>query len=753
MADHIWTYMGRGLLYALTSACALVAGYIVQKSGLDWHDLPYLSVPVFASVYFCMCYVSRFPTRKSRESSEQATRKLLETEAITFFPIVAALLLIISLLIRYIATHSISITLLFAFGLYVAMYAAYGRFLLRHPSSTDIPTVRHRLVWPVILGIGIGFYYGFNFSILSVSSNLKSSAAVLLPPLVVLMLFIASEIAELKMEVFSIFTVVVFLGTVVFVVLARIGTIEVPYGFDSAFSVMLFCVTVSAYLAVFETWYVTSEIARRSPADAISTSDTPMPKALRYSVAALAALMFSVWVMPLLFVFSSYGTFFLIGFLVHATGAFMLWYLCGRGDHLTSLPWGWIKSIAGIVFLLSVVLATILRRQPSSHLIPWIVNSDGMASLLGAVVWMVWRLLLNLKRESRKAHFWQRVLVRRVNFVFLLSLLCWVACGILLTLLSNYKEDSADYFKTELAFDAYAGCILVCLIIAVLDQFRFIPSMMTAISKFVVGILYLSRIVTSALIGLCVFLPSMINGAGTLQSLEYALPFVLAAIGGFALNDFFDAKKDSINKPYRAIPSGKLSPKAVAYIGVGLLLLAVLSSYLVALNWTQLGLYLVAISGVTFYNVLVRYVSLSKTFVTSLISVLPICFSIITFPYPATFALLPLAASFFVLGREWLMDVKDISGDSDCGTETFAMRLGSKRAAKVGFLFQLVAIVLLLPLAVVLDSNLAYLLVTTILLSVGFLHHLWMSDSGDYQRTVIRVLWAPMLFGMLLLVA
>jgi len=112
-----------------------------------------------------------------------------------------------------------------------------------------------------------------------------------------------------------------------------------------------------------------------------------------------------------------------------------------------------------------------------------------------------------------------------------------------------------------------------------------------------------------------------------------------------------------------------------------------------------------------------------------------------------------VAASFFVLGREWLMDVKDISGDSECGMQTFAMRLGSKQTAKAGFLFQLIAVLLLLILAIMLNSNLAYLIVIIILMSVAFLHHLWITDSGKHQRTVIRFLWAPMLFGVLMLIA
>lgn len=750
--NHIWTYMARGGLYALTSTSALFAGYVMQKHGFDVFDIPYLAVPVIASVYFFMCYASRFHSLEFRDSSEKAKHAVLEPASIEFFPIVAALLFAISLLVRFLFTHSISLTLLIAFGLYVGMYVYYGRFLWHHPSSGDIPIVRHRLFWPVILSIGISLYYGLAFSMLS------TSVIPLAPVGLILIVYVVSNLAKLRMRRFSVVTLLVFLTITILIVLANNGLIHLPASISGYFSLMFFCLTVSAYLAVFEAWKVTSDIARTWAAKSVIDSNPgvamPMPKPTRYSVATLTTLMLSVWAMPLFFVFSGYGTVFLVGFVVHAFGAFVLWYLCGRGKKLVSLPWGAIKITAGISFLSLLVAATVFPAQPDFHVIKWLVSAEGMSILALPVFWSVYRFLLHLRREHRrnKQLFLQRVLLRRVNFIRLLTLLCWVACFILLTFIQRYQEASADYYRAELAFDAYAVCIFLCLIVEILDWFEITP-LMALISKFLLGLLYLTRTVTSCLIGLCVFLPSIGRGVGVRASLVSTIPFVLAAIGGFALNDYFDASKDAINKPYRAIPSKRLTPGTVLFVSLVSLSFAVIGAVYASRDRTQIILYAVAIVGVGFYNLFVKYLSLSKTVLTSTVSSLPIFFSVITLNYPKVFLFLPVAAGLFVLGREWLMDIRDIRGDSKAGIVTMPMRLGPKQTARFGFAFQFLSVALLVPVAASANSTLGYLLLLSISLALIVFYPLWHYGSGKYQRRVIQGLWLPMLMGIMLLIA
>jgi geranylgeranylglycerol-phosphate geranylgeranyltransferase len=242
----------------------------------------------------------------------------------------------------------------------------------------------------------------------------------------------------------------------------------------------------------------------------------------------------------------------------------------------------------------------------------------------------------------------------------------------------------------------------------------------------------------------------MYSGLSIEESGLSALPFFLSAIGGFALNDYYDAEKDKINKPYRAIPSGKLTPKTVFRYGISMLLLAVICSIFFSRSYFELILYVICILGVASYNLFVKYYSLSKTFLTAIISSLPLFFSTVVFEYPKIYLLLPVATCCFILGREWLMDIRDIQGDLNGQIVTIAMKIGSNITAKLGFGLQVIAGLILLPIVIYNHSYWSVSLLSLIVLHVIILIPLWSYKSGMLQRRVIQLLWLPMLWGILL---
>jgi geranylgeranylglycerol-phosphate geranylgeranyltransferase len=631
------------------------------------------------------------------------------------------------------------------------MYFAYGRFLLTRPLPTSFPVVRHRLVWPVILSIGFGLYYGRNFSVLKIS--LKPLA----PLSLILLLYVISEVAQWDMKRFLKRTLGASFLAVILFVLVKFGIIPLESGYTLYFSLMLFSVAASAYLAVFESWKVTSDVARQEDVISGRNSDEEIEeigKASRYSIATAAALMLSVWLMPFFFVFSGYGTIFLVGFLLHASLAFSIWYLFGRGLRLRALPWGFLKITAGLLFLLILVLATQRTAQPNSHTIKWLVSAEGFSLLGVAAIYLVSKLIAHLRREYRKnvRGLFLRSLRKRVNFIRILGFLCWIACGVLLTLVQSYADNSPEYFKAELALDSYAGCIILCIIVDILDSFKGTSSM-TMISGFLLGVVHLIRPITSCLIALTVFLPSVYKGTGVTESLLLAVPFFLSAAGGFALNDYFDANKDKINKPYRAIPSGRISAKCVLVISLVTLVFSFIIAASIARSRMELALYLLTLGAVSSYNLLVKHLSLSKTFVTSVVSSFPFLFVITSLNYPGIFFLLPVAATCFILGREWLMDIRDMKGDRREGIVTFPMIIGPGSVAKYSFMFQLIAVLLLLPITIVSKSVWSGVLLLLILFSTLILSRIWFINEGKYQRRAIQILWLPMLFGILLLIS
>ena len=269
--------------------------------------------------------------------------------------------------------------------------------------------------------------------------------------------------------------------------------------------------------------------------------------------------------------------------------------------------------------------------------------------------------------------------------------------------------------------------------------------------NFVIGVLLIIRAFTSSLIAGAVFLPLYLAGAGIEDSLYASIPFFCAAAGGFTLNDYYDLSKDQINKPYRAIPSGRLKPNVALSFGFILIVVAFVASFLVYRNRFQLLLFLISIGGVTFYGLVTKYFSLSKTILTAAVSVLPIVYVTERLSYPRTYLLIPIGGLFFLLGRELLMDIRDIAGDSSSRMKTLPTVIGSSGTAKIAFtLLGLCGLILIFFTAQV--WSIRNVILTSIILSSSFVvPYGWSYRKGKYRRSVIISLYIPMLCGILLL--
>jgi len=267
----------------------------------------------------------------------------------------------------------------------------------------------------------------------------------------------------------------------------------------------------------------------------------------------------------------------------------------------------------------------------------------------------------------------------------------------------------------------------------------------------IAGFLLVIRIATSTVIALVIVLPSLHEGLSFTKAFLAALPFFLAAAGGFALNDCYDVQKDIVNKPYRAIPSGKLSRPAVIATAVILIVSAFATASLSYGNKLQLALYYLSILGVCFYNYLVKHFTLSKNVVTSLVSTLPILYVVLSLKYPPAYLLIPAASLMFLIGREWLMDIRDMKGDGLSGIETLPMRIGTGRTAQIAFLSLFVSSALLLLLVLRIQTKWASALLCVMTISTVVFSTLWNFQQGRYRRVLVLGLWLPMDCGILML--
>lgn len=90
----------------------------------------------------------------------------------------------------------------------------------------------------------------------------------------------------------------------------------------------------------------------------------------------------------------------------------------------------------------------------------------------------------------------------------------------------------------------------------------------------------------------------------SINALWAALAVFFVTAGGNAVNDFFDAKRDAVNKPHRPIPSGRVSHELVAWLSLACFLSGIGLSYLVSTS--MLVLSLAASAGLVLYSGVVK---------------------------------------------------------------------------------------------------------------------------------------------------
>ncbi len=179
-----------------------------------------------------------------------------------------------------------------------------------------------------------------------------------------------------------------------------------------------------------------------------------------------------------------------------------------------------------------------------------------------------------------------------------------------------------------------------------------------------------------------------------------SIPFALAATaaflicgGGNILNDYFDFKIDKINMPQRPLPSGRISRKGALYLfwiagSVGLFFSLLVGAAFFAIaffNFIVSSMYAWKLKKTAIKGIFVAYLGSSAFIAAPFVSGMP--------ANVFSSALLPLIIiSFFgTLGRQLLMDIRDIEGDEKARAKTLPLTIGKKPTRIIASLFLLIA--------------------------------------------------------------
>ena len=219
--------------------------------------------------------------------------------------------------------------------------------------------------------------------------------------------------------------------------------------------------------------------------------------------------------------------------------------------------------------------------------------------------------------------------------------------------------------------------------------------------------------------------------------------------GGNSINDFFDLEIDRINKPYRPLPRGEVSPSSALRFSISLFLLGILLSFWirpvsVLLAFVTCGL-LVA------YSSFLKRELLWGNLIISLVCGLAFIYGgIATGDF--RLSLIPAAfASLFHLGREILKDVEDLKGDALSGASTLPIKLGVNFS--LGFCSLVFTLLIVLTVFPYIFHIFSFLYLVLVILGVDLviayvIWSMWHNPSSSNLHRLSNILKADMVLGL-----
>ena len=208
------------------------------------------------------------------------------------------------------------------------------------------------------------------------------------------------------------------------------------------------------------------------------------------------------------------------------------------------------------------------------------------------------------------------------------------------------------------------------------------------------GFFTLTRPTNSFVAGLAAMVAYLID-TGTIipATLFLFVIVVMITAAGNAINDFFDAEIDAINRPDRPIPSGAVSRGAARGFAVILFLTGILLSFFT--NSLCIGITILNSFILLAYAKKLKSTPLSGNIAVAYLSASIFLFGGALNGWDGLIRIIPIAAiTFFaMLSRELLKDAEDVEGDRAGGADTVPIRIGIKKTTEFALITAVLAVV------------------------------------------------------------
>jgi geranylgeranylglycerol-phosphate geranylgeranyltransferase len=200
---------------------------------------------------------------------------------------------------------------------------------------------------------------------------------------------------------------------------------------------------------------------------------------------------------------------------------------------------------------------------------------------------------------------------------------------------------------------------------------------------------------------------------------------------GFVLNDYFDIEKDKIDHKNRPLPSGKISPKNALLLSVLFATLSLFFSIFIGIEGLIINILTISLLGI--YSKINNKYGVLANIITATISsfVLIIGMSVGSFSWIIFY--LSFATFFLILGREIILDIRDLNSDRAIGKESYPLKHGIKKSVNMAILlFSITSLILLVTSAI--TNSLGFFIILGIIANLM----LWVSII-NYRKSYDNV--------------
>ncbi len=194
---------------------------------------------------------------------------------------------------------------------------------------------------------------------------------------------------------------------------------------------------------------------------------------------------------------------------------------------------------------------------------------------------------------------------------------------------------------------------------------------------------------------------------------------ILIAAAGYIINDYYDVKIDTINKPKRIVIGKYLKRRVALAINFGLNLLGLGLAWM--LSYKVFALTFISGFLLWWYSNQLKRLPLAGNAMIALLTAISVLVMAVYYPQNQDLLVIFAVFAFFItLVRELVKDMEDVQGDAHFGCQTLPIVWGVRRTKNVIYVFLAIFVIILLSTYLSFPRKFAFYLYLVVLPPLTF---------------------------------